>query len=301
MEDGAEQTTKSGVLFVDACGSVRLYERLGNDLALERISQYLLFLSGVANEFSGHVVKNIGDELLCVFPDAEHTARAGAQMLARLRAWPLNQQNPISFKIGMHCGEVIHKQGDVFGDAVNMAARMESLASENQLILSGEMFDKLPVELQQQCRLLGPVYVKGKQEPVPIHEMIWNADDAATATVIGTTTNRAWGDRRKLTLRLGQQMLTIDEDNPTATVGRSADNDLVYAGALASRSHLVIEQRGDGFIAIDRSTNATFFSNALDNSAQRLHRDQLSVVGRGWFSLGHPNPEEDMKVYYEVV
>ena len=296
-----DDTRTPGVLFVDACGSVRLYERLGNDLALEQISQYLVFLSAVVTEFSGQVVKSIGDELLCVFPDAEHTAQAAMAMLGRLRTWSLNQQNPIGFKIGIHCGELVYRRGDVFGDAVNMAARMVALASENQLILSSGMRDQLPGDLQQRCRLVGPIYVKGKQDAVVVHELAWNADETATATVVGTSKDRFLGVQRKLILRMGEQSITVDERHPIAAIGRSADSDLVYSGVLASRRHLLIEQRGDGFVATDRSTNATYFGNAFDNSAQRLHRDQLSMVGRGWFSLGHPSPEDDMKIYYEVV
>ena len=290
-----------GVLFADACGSVRLYERLGNDLALELISQHLGFLSDVIGEFSGQVVKTIGDELMCVFPDSEHTARAGVQMFKRLRSWSQNQQNPICFKVGMHCGEVIHKGGDIFGDTVNLAARMVSLANENQLILTSMMLDRLPVDLQSECRLVGPIYVKGKKEAVAVHELVWDISDAASATVVGPSKAFPLATHHKLMLQLGEQVCTVDEQHPTASIGRSADSDLMAPGSLVSRHHLMVEQRGDNFIVTDKSTNATFVGSVLDSSGQRLHRDQLMLIGRGWLSLGQSNPEEDQKIHYEIV
>jgi len=290
----------AAVLFADVCGSVRLYERLGDEQALARISQYLAFLTEVIGEFSGQVVKTIGDELMCVFPDAECCARGSIAVLERLQSWPLHQQDPICFKVGMHCGEVIRKDGDIFGDAVNLAARMVSLANENQLILTEMMLEQLPAELQQQCRLVGPIYVKGKQEPIAVHELLWNSGDSDDATMVGPAKDLP-AVKRRLLLKLGEQQCIVDEQHPSAGIGRAADSDLVTLGSLVSRHHLIIEQRGDNFIATDKSTNATFVGGPQDQQGQRLHRDKLSLSGRGWLSLGQPHPEEDQKIRFEIM
>lgn len=290
-----------GVLFVDVCGSVRLYERLGNDAAMQRIGVQLALLSAVVTEFSGRVVKTIGDELMCLFPDAGHCARASIEMLERLRATAQGEPEPIRFKIGMHCGEVIDKDEDIFGDAVNLAARMVSLANQDQLILTDRMRDQLPAELQQQCRSLGPIYVKGKQQPVVVFELLWDTSDPNPATVIGPSMDIHTVITRKLELRFGGQVCQVDSAHPSATIGRSADSDLVDPGALASRHHLVVEMRGEQFIVTDKSTNASYIGSAMDLDGQRLHRGQMILADRGWISLGLANPGDDQKIHFQIL
>jgi hypothetical protein len=173
-------------------------------------------------------------------------------------------------------------------------------AIENQLILTAMMLEHLPVELQRQCRLVGPIYVKGKQEPIAVHELLWNSDDSADATMVGPSKDLPVVKRRLL-LRLGDQQCIVDERHPSASIGRSADSDLTTLGSLVSRHHLIIEQRGDKFIATDKSTNATFVGGPQDHDGQRLHRDKLILSGRGWLSLGQPHPEEDQKIRFEIM
>lgn len=290
--------TDSGILFADVCGSVQLYERLGNDRALERISTSLAFLSVVIHEHGGDVIKTIGDELMCAFPDAHSTARAGVRMLDRLRDWPPNQADPIGFRVGMDYGKTIHRDADVFGDTVNIAARMVSLANENQLITTDNMVAQLPDDLRRSCRLIGPIYLKGKAEAVAVHELVWEESD--DATVIGQTKCRTWRERHQLRLTLGDKDWVVGTENPRVTIGRSLDNDLVDTNPLASRNHLVVEMSGGKFAITDRSTNGTYIRSTLDGSSQRLHRDQLILVGSGWFSLGQSQPEPRHKIEYRI-
>ena len=290
-----------GVLFVDVCGSVRLYEHLGNDVAMQRIGAQLALLSSVVTEFSGRVVKTIGDELMCVFPDAGHCAGASIEMQERLRAAAQGELEPICFKIGMHSGEVIDKDDDIFGDAVNLAARMVSLANKDQLILTDVMRKDLPAEMQQQCRLLGPIYVKGKQQPVVVYELLWDTSDPNPATMIGPSMQIPAVITRRLELRLGEQVCHVDSAHPSVAIGRSADSDLVDPGALASRHHLVVEMRGEQFIVTDKSTNATYIGSAADPDGQRLHRGQMILADSGWISLGQANPGDDQQIHFQIV
>jgi len=299
MENEKRPADTATVLFADVCGSVGIYDRLGNDRALEVIGERLTFLSEIVAEFSGRIVKTIGDELMCLFPDAAQAAKAGAQMLARLKAWPANLSEPITFKIGMHSGEVIRRGTDVFGDTVNLAARMVSLAGDSQLILTGEMVDQLPEEIRFSCRLVGPIYVKGKNEPVTVHELVWEGRDD-TETLIAPAKSLLGRVNRRLRLRAGEHVYRMDAEQPTLRIGRADDNDLVADSPHASRHHMVIERRGDKFVLTDRSTNGTYVGSVLDDSGQRVHRDQLLLVGRGWLGLGEQSPDESHRIHYEV-
>jgi len=289
---------ESAILFADVCGSVALYDQLGDEQALALISEGLELLSEVVAEQSGEVVKTIGDELMCAFPSAENAVRAAMQMMARLRDGEVTEGAQITFKVGMDFGGVIHRGNDVFGDAVNLAARMVSLANENQLILPGGMVEHLPDDLQRQCRLLGPIHVKGKQEAIAVHEVVWEYSD--DATVLGESKFTAEQGGHRLQLRYGDLLCTVSEDRPTIRVGRSEESDLVVLNPVASRNHLLVELQGDNFVVRDRSTNGTYIGDAADGNGQRLHRDHQILVGSGWISLGKSRSEPQFTIFYEV-
>jgi len=287
----------AAILFADVCDSVALYEQLGDELALARISACLTLLSGVVMAHQGEVVKTIGDELMCVFPAAEQAVRAGMQMMNTVTAEDASADARIGFKVGMATGSVIHRGNDVFGDAVNLAARMVSLANENQLIVPAAMVAQLPDELQRVCRLLGPIHVKGKQQPIAVHEVVWEYSD--DATVMGESKFTPRKDNHILHLRCGDVLCTVSTESPVARIGRSEQSDLVVLNPVASRNHLLVELRGDNFVAIDRSTNGTYIGDTQDNHGQRLHRDHQILVGSGWISLGKSRSDAEFTIYYE--
>jgi class 3 adenylate cyclase len=291
-------TSTAGILFADVCGSVRLYERLGDDRALIRIDAALEFLSAIVTQHAGVVIKTIGDELLCAFPGAEQSVRAAIEMLDRHDQWPENQRDPIAFRIGLHSGEVLYRDGDVFGDAVNLAARIVGLAGDNQIITSSDTVDQLPTLLRNTCRLIGPIYIKGKQQPVSIYEVPWHNDN--DATVLGAPlTNRDFG-QLGLHLTLGDTHIVVDTDRPSASIGRSDDSDLVSPSPTASRHHLSIELRGDKFVLSDRSTNGTYLFNKLDDSRQRLLREQVVLIGEGWISPGQNQIDPAHAIHFQI-
>lgn len=286
-------------LFADVCGSVRLYDRLGDSEALRRIEDSLAFLSGVVTDYQGTVVKTIGDELLCVFANPEQTVRAAVEMLGRLNAWPENQAEPIVFRIGLHAGEVLYRGSDVFGDAVNLAARIVSLSGNNQILTSAETVAQLSTELGRTCRLIGPVFVKGKQEAITLYEIPWS--DSGEATLLGAPLTDRDFEQLRLVLKLGGTTHIVNSENPILRAGRADDNELVTAIPTASRHHLLIELRGDKFILSDQSTNGTYVFNTMDNSRQRLHREQIVLSGQGWISQGHNQPDPEQAIHYQFM
>ena len=128
----ARQQVSATVLFADICGSTRLFEEHGDWQGRQIESRVLELLKAKTAEFDGTVIKTIGDEIMSRFPDAERALSAARAMHAVLKEDTSLLEFNIAVKIGLQHGEVLVEQGDLFGDAVNVAARMVSLARADQ-------------------------------------------------------------------------------------------------------------------------------------------------------------------------
>lgn len=272
------------ILFADISGSTRLYDTLGDQAALRQIGLCLGLLEGVARRNSGEVVKTIGDEIMCAFPDAATATEAAMAMQQSLLA----ESGPLHIRVGLHFGEVIREGGDIFGDAVNLAARMSELAVADQIITTRSTADALPPRLRGGIRLLGQTTVKGKREDIQICEVIWHNDTDMTLMPtllpgMGTQTARIG-----VTLSHAGARLALSGQYPSATIGRGKDNDLVVDDPMASRHHAHIQLRNGKFVLTDQSTNGTYV--VVGDKMIFLHREELPLAGSGYFVLGHKAP-----------
>ena len=122
----AQQTVTLAIVFADISESTRLYDVMGDTQARELVAQCLGVMTGVVHERRGTVIKTIGDELMCTFPRAGSAVAAarGMQEAVSKDLPDLNPSTPkdLTIRIGIHYGPAIVDGGDVFGDAVNVAA-----------------------------------------------------------------------------------------------------------------------------------------------------------------------------------
>lgn len=121
------------VVFADVSDSTRLYGTLGDDEAHRRIDRCLQSLRLVVAECSGRVIKAIGDALLCVFDTADDGITAASGMQSRLEAQRRIDAGMPSIRVGIAYGPVLEIENDVFGDTVNIAARVAALATSGRV------------------------------------------------------------------------------------------------------------------------------------------------------------------------
>jgi len=270
------------VLFADVSGSTKLYEVLGDALALATIGRCVTLMSTVCVGHGGRVVKTIGDEVMAVFPAADKAAQAAAEMQARIREHPPVGGSRLGIRVGFHVGQAIEAEGDVFGDSVNVAARMAALAKREQIILSAHAADALAPSLRARLRAVDTLSVKGKTQDIGIYELIWQESDEDLTAV--ATRREALPAR--IVLRHGTQEIVLDETATTITLGRDAQNDIVIADRKASRLHGRVERRRDKFVIVDQSSNGTFVT--VDGEPEiMLRREELMLRGRGHVTFGH--------------
>ncbi|MFZ1606794.1 MAG: adenylate/guanylate cyclase domain-containing protein [Rhodoferax sp.] len=269
------------VLFADVVGSTRLYETFGDDQAKQMIDECLVALTAVVLQYGGRVVKTIGDEIMCVLPSADNGCLAATDMHQKIVALPMVSGVKRSVRIGFHYGAVIEENNDVFGDTVNLAARMAGLAKGMQIITTGTTVTGLSPMLQLSTRSIAALSIKGKGDEVDVREVIWQGGEELTMTTasIAVTT-------KPVTLYLEHGTQTWELDRDGIVIGRDAQCNIVIADRNASRQHARIERRRDKFFLVDQSTNGTFvaFANAPEVV---LRREELMLRGSGRIGFGH--------------
>ncbi len=280
-----KQSATLAILFTDISGSTSLYESLGDEKAHKLVSTCISALSGVVGDHQGTVIKTIGDGVMSTFVSAEKAIHAAIAMQKALDSLYLVFQEKhvsVNIRIGIHFGPVIKQNYDVFGDAVNVAARMVSLAKPRQILTTQGTIDELPTGFDISIKRVARNTIKGKGGEFSLFEIIWEEKDQTVMLSNDPTIPVIY---TRLHLQMGEKELFVDSSRPSIVLGRQAHNDLVVSEVTASRVHARIEYRRGKFILIDQSTNGTCV--AMDGKKSSfIHNDEVVLGARGYISLG---------------
>lgn len=165
------------VMFTDIKGSTAYFEKYGDAAGLAMVYHCNERLRKIVEEHGGVVVKTIGDAIMATFPGGECSVRAAVKMQKSLTA--MNQGRPaedhVFIRIGINYGPgIVRSNHDVFGDVVNVAARLESLAQPEQIVVSGALRDQVaPLEAFETAHL-GRYHLKGKSGDCDVYEVMWS-------------------------------------------------------------------------------------------------------------------------------
>ncbi|MEO6102380.1 MAG: adenylate/guanylate cyclase domain-containing protein, partial [Pseudoxanthomonas sp.] len=192
----------------------------------------------------------------------------------------------LAVRIGLHHGNALEENDDVFGDAVNVAARMASLAKREQIVTTASTVAAATGRLPE-TRSLGRARVSGKLLPIEIVDVVWQEDTSGMTMVQSAIrlgdANAPTGAR--LTLRHRGKLVELTETSEPFMMGREAGNHLVVEADWVSRTHAQIEFRRGHFMIADRSTNATYVCIGQDPEL-RVHRDEIHLRQSGSISMG---------------
>lgn len=164
----------SAILAADMVGYSRLMEadEIGT---IERQKAHRNELINPAFEkFHGRIVKEMGDGVLVEFPsvvDAVHCATE-IQRAMPVREVDVPEEQRIQYRVGINLGDIVVESGDVFGDGVNIAARLEQLADPGGICISGTTFDHLKKQVEVGYESLGEVTVKNIERPIRMYRVL---------------------------------------------------------------------------------------------------------------------------------
>jgi adenylate cyclase len=282
MSESRPQT----ILFADVSGSTRLFETKGDVEARRLIASVLDALSVICVQHGGRVIKTIGDEIMCTLPTAMAGVMSACDMQRKLSRDINFLRENLAVRIGFHHGNALEENDDVFGDAVNVAARMTSLAKREQIVTTAATVNGLSGPRFPETRGLGRARVSGKLLPIEIVDVVWQ-EDTSGMTMVQSTIRigdvAAVGAR--ITLRHRGRVIELTENSEPFMMGREASNGLQVEADWVSRTHAQVEYKRGHFVITDRSTNATYVTVGQEPEL-RLHRDEVHLRGTGTISMG---------------
>ena len=289
------------VLFSDVAGSTSLYEILGDKKAFSLIEGCLDTMTQCTKELHGRVIKTIGDAVMAVFESADDAAAAAAEMQLRVsKAGKESGASKLGLRIGFHYGPVVdqEKDGDVFGDTVNLASRLCDLASRGQIITSSETARHFSPLFLGNLRKLYAIQVKGREKEVDLIELVWQSATeeltAITAPIAKSAGNAV------LELDLGGTRMDVGPERRKVTIGRDHEADFPIRDDRVSRAHAMIEHRRGHFFVVDHSGNGTYVT--MEGRPEiHVHREELTLLGHGWITFGRTRAEATQVVEFRVV
>lgn len=284
----AGKRIECGILFADIADSTELYEKHGDARAQDSIAHALGWISDICQRHSGTVIKTVGDEILCCFASSDEAILSCSEIHTTLSKEPTCTGLYLSAACGLHFGTAIMENEDLFGDSVNVAARLVEIARAQQTITTQSLIERLSPEYTSLARPYDQTTVRGKHEIFTLYEMLWGEQDLTQ--IVPTAGTESGGTCRTLSMSLNGVAYSVRSDQGLFLIGRGTQCDLVIDHALTSRVHALVEYRRGKFVLVDQSTNGTYVQGP-DGTNVYLRREAIPLLGSGAISTGAPLSE----------
>lgn len=184
MASSDVQRKLTAILVTDVVGYSRL---MGDDPegTLVTLTEFRKVFSHKIQEYKGRVVNAPGDSLLADFTSVLDAVSCAVEIQRELaeRNQELSDERRMDFRIGVNLGDVLVKDGDIYGDGVNVAARLESLAEPGGILISDKAYEEVKNRLPLHFEFMGEQSVKNIKAPVKAYQVLSKPGDAAHRVV----------------------------------------------------------------------------------------------------------------------
>ena len=159
-------------MFTDIVGSTEMTARLGDATALELVRAHDALVRRALSAHGGREVKHTGDGIMAAFDEAPKAVRAAADIQRRFADYNAEASEPLSVRIGIHAGEPVEENNDLFGTTVQLANRLCAEAEADSVVVSG-LVRELCDEEAARFSALGKRRLKGFTDEVPLFRFEW--------------------------------------------------------------------------------------------------------------------------------
>ncbi len=166
------ETAFRTILFTDIVGSTRQTQQLGDRAAMDLVRTHDRIVRGAIGQRGGSEVKHTGDGLMASFQSVSGALEAAAAIQRGLAEHNLTAAHPVEVRIGVAAGEPVLENDDLFGAAVQLAARLCERAGPSSILVSGAVKD-LAIGKRFDFERRGRLTMKGFDEPVTLFELGW--------------------------------------------------------------------------------------------------------------------------------
>jgi serine/threonine-protein kinase len=171
-ENSQGQRTLAAIVLTDAVGfSARM--SIDEEHTLNLIHRDLGLMESLCQQFEGRVIKSTGDGLLMCFSSAVQAVNCSLEMQHQLTAayQSVAPEKRLEHRIGLHLGDVFFKDGDVMGNGVNIAARLQTEAHPGGICISQIAYDVVKSRVELNAAYAGPLQLKNIREPQPAYHI----------------------------------------------------------------------------------------------------------------------------------
>jgi adenylate cyclase len=317
MSAEIEQRKLAAIMFTDMVGYSGLAQR-DERLALELLEEHRQLLRGIFPCFNGTEIKTIGDGFLVEFSSALEAVQCAIEIQRTLskRNHDVPFERRIELRIGIHLGDVVHRGGDVFGDGVNIASRIEPLANSGGVCVSMDVERQIRNSLDSRIEKLQPRELKNISVPMDLYRIVlpWERPAEAGKLEIGNR-KLSIGDKHRsfpfgavilvgiglvIAISLGWWWTTLSHKTPVSSVSPSRISSLAvlpfknYSSdpsqeyfADGMTDLLTTELSGIGALTVKSHQSALKFKGSTKTTpeiGQELHADAIvegSVLPEG--------------------
>ncbi len=168
-----QQRQLRAIMFTDIVGYSAIVHR-DEALALSLLDEHRALLRDVFGRHRGREVNTMGDAFLIEFASALDAMQCALEIQKALseRNRGVDEDRKIRVRIGVHVGEVVYRNGDVYGDGVNIASRIERLAGRGGICVSRQVFDQVRGRVEASFASMGPRELRNIEEPVEVYRVL---------------------------------------------------------------------------------------------------------------------------------
>ena len=174
-------------MFTDMVGYTALGQR-NESLSLALVEEQRKLIRPILSRHNGREIKTIGDSFLIDFRNALDAVRCAYDIQRATREFNISlpAEKRIHLRVGVHLGDVVESQGDISGDAVNVASRIEQLAEDGGVCITRQVYDHVLNKFELPLMSLGPKALKNVSALVEVYKMVmpWEEERAASRPIL---------------------------------------------------------------------------------------------------------------------
>jgi len=228
----AQFSRQVAVMFTDIKGSTSFFENKGDLAGRTMIHQHNAIVLPLIEQNRGSLLKTIGDATMSVYEDPADAVRAAVAIMKKLQDYNRGraEREHIHVRAGVNFGVGIVEEKDVYGDLVNVASRVESLASADEVYVTEDLYRAVKQNDEFILRYVNAIPVKGKSQSLKVYRVVWQQEDL---TLGKSRSRRKTAERREglfvIEVSLRQDQIKVvaysraeGEDRPVKSISEGA-------------------------------------------------------------------------------